>query len=107
MSYTSNSTAEQFIVFSEIYYNPHKDWKDADWKVTVDGKPANHIRVNFMLRGMKIPAGSHTIAFKFEPSTVIFSENISLASSLAVLLLVLGSIFMEVRKKEAPQTEDV
>ncbi|MCX6351870.1 MAG: hypothetical protein NTX03_08400, partial [Bacteroidetes bacterium] len=106
VSYTSNSSAEQFIVFSEIYYNPHKDWKDADWKVTVDGKPSNHIRVNFMLRGMKIPAGSHTIEFKFEPPTVAFSENISLASSIAVILLVLGSIFMEVRRKDTPEPED-
>jgi hypothetical protein len=38
-----------------------------DWKVTVDGRPAPLLRANFIMRGVAVPAGEHTVDFRFDP----------------------------------------
>ncbi|MBL4670395.1 MAG: hypothetical protein JKY30_14185, partial [Flavobacteriales bacterium] len=48
MVYNSNSTTENFAVFSEIWYKGN-----VDWKAYIDGKETEFIRVNYLLRGMK------------------------------------------------------
>ncbi|MGP8217786.1 MAG: YfhO family protein [Bacteroidia bacterium] len=90
--YNSQSNGQQLAVFSEIYY------KDG-WDAFIDGKPSDYIRVDYVLRAMTIPAGNHTIEFKFEPKQYAIGEKISLASSLILLLSALGMLFMEFRKK--------
>ena len=62
-------------------------------KVDVDG--FNHVRVNYLLRGMKIPAGEHEIVFEFNPKKFVDGEKVSLASSLIILLLIGGWLFSE------------
>jgi len=51
LKYQSNNTNDGFAVFSEVYY-------PKGWKTFIDGEPVNHMRVNYILRGMKIPAGN-------------------------------------------------
>lgn len=77
---------DQFAVFSEVYY----EGTDNDWKTFIDGKPANHIRVNYILRGMEIPEGKHEIVFRFEPISYFLGEKISLAFSILLLAMVVG-----------------
>ena len=37
-----------------------------NWRVTVDGKPAELLRCNFIMRGVYLPApGRHTVEFSF------------------------------------------
>ena len=94
--YESNSAAGAIAVFSEIYYAK-------GWNATVDGKPADYFRCNYILRGMKLPAGRHTIEWKFEPVSYYTGEKIAMASSALILLLFFGVVGMEVmkgRKKE-------
>jgi len=59
---------------------------------------------------MVVPAGSGTIEFKFEPKIWIVGERISFASSLLLILLVLGTIGLEIRnavaKKNSPSKVD-
>jgi hypothetical protein len=86
LEYESNTTADQFAVFSEVWYGP-----DKGWKVTIDGIPVEHIRVNYILRGMNVPAGKHKITFVFDPDTFKVGETISLVSSILLLLLLLFS----------------
>jgi len=81
LSYTSSASKDQLAVFSDIYY-------PEGWNAYVDGKPASHIRLNYVLRGMKIPSGNHSIDFKFEPTVYKNGERIALASSIVLLLLV-------------------
>ena len=50
LTYRSNTHKEQFAVFSEIYYKE-------GWNAYIDGVLTPHVRVNYVLRGMKIPAG--------------------------------------------------
>lgn len=44
------------------------DRYDKDWRVTVDGQPADILRANFIMRGVELPAGAHTVVFEFRPS---------------------------------------
>ncbi len=90
LKYSSNSINDGIAIFSEIYY-------DKGWNAYVDGKSAPHFRVNYVLRGMQVPAGQHTIEFKFEPKTYKFGESISLASSILLLLLLAFVSFKELR----------
>lgn len=82
MTYKSNAASEQLAVFSEIYY-PH------GWHATIDGVPAEHFRVDWILRGMFIPEGEHTIEFRFQPKTYIAMMRIASISSLLIVLYLL------------------
>ena len=81
--YKSSSPENEFAVFSEVWYGGNPDWT-----VTVDGKQADFVRVNYILRGMQVPAGDHTIVFEYKPSPQ--GGMITLGASLLGLLLVLG-----------------
>lgn len=87
LSYTSNTASEQFAVFSEIWYGPNKGWQ-----AYIDGEAVDHVRVNYILRGMKVPAGQHKIEFKFDPKVYSRGRTISFISSLLILLGLLGVI---------------
>ncbi len=91
LTYASEARTEQLAVFSEIYY-------DKGWKAFIDGKPADHFRANYVLRAMRIPAGKHEIEFRFEPKVYFIGEKISFASSLLLILLLLGFAGNELRK---------
>jgi hypothetical protein len=90
--YECNSKKEQLAVFSEIYY-------DKGWNAYVDGKLTPHFRVNYILRAMVLPAGKHKVEFRFEPRSYKVGEKISLASSLLLILLVIGSFGLVFRAK--------
>lgn len=92
--YTSSNTKEGFGVFSEIYY-------PKGWKATIDGKETKIYNVNYVLRGLQIPAGKHTIAFQFEPQVVKTGSMISLVSFLGMLVLIGFGIFTEIKKRKA------
>jgi len=92
--YESNAKNEGLAVFSEIYYNVRNEWK-----VTIDGKPADMIRANYVLRALRIPAGKHTIQFRFEPVSIAVGNKIDLVSSLLLIALVVGAVVVEVKKK--------
>ena len=80
LTYRTKTEKEQFVVFSEIYY------KDG-WNAYIDGKLTNHFRVNYVLRGMKIPAGEHEIEYKFEPKVIQQGGMISLFSYISIILV--------------------
>jgi hypothetical protein len=82
--YDAKSTSDQFAVFSEIWYGP-----DKGWKVSIDDQPSEFIRVNYALRGMKIPPGEHTITFEFRPKSFYLGEVVSNIASLTLLAIVL------------------
>jgi len=84
--YETNSPSDQFAVFSEIYY-PN------GWNAYIDGKISPHIGVNYVLRGMEIPAGRHKVEFKFEPKTYKTGNMIALFGSILLILTVIISIY--------------
>ncbi len=91
VEYEVNSNSPQFAVFSEVYY-------PLGWNAYLDGKKTEYCNVNYILRGMSVPAGKHTIRFVFEPASVKQGKSIMFMASIAVLLSLLGGLFMHFRK---------
>jgi len=91
LSYKAKADTEQLAVFSEIYY-------EKGWNAYIDGKLVPHMRANYVLRAMKIPAGEHNVEFKFEPSIWKVGNTISLIGSILFYLIILGSVFILVKK---------
>ena len=85
--YNTSAASDQMAVFSEIWYNGNRDWKSY-----LDGKEYKHVRVNYFLRGMKVPAGQHEIVFEFKPVVYAQGETISLISWWILVLGVLAFI---------------
>lgn len=92
LKYESNNNNDGFAVFSEIYYSK-------GWKAFIDEQSVPIVKVNYVLRGLEIPKGNHTIEFKFEPEVVKTGSAISLASSAVLLLLLLAGVFYKVKNK--------
>jgi hypothetical protein len=91
LSYTSNTVNAGLAVFSEMYYAK-------GWKAYIDGKETPIYRADYVLRAIEIPAGKHVVEFKFEPQVVQTGSTIALISSIGMLLLLIGGIYVD-RKK--------
>lgn len=94
LKYEAVNSHEGFAIFSEIYY-------PKGWHVYVDGEEYEHMRVNYILRGMKLPAGHHEIEFKFDPEVVKTGSLIALASSVLLGLLLIAGVFYEFKQKKS------
>ncbi|MBC2844930.1 YfhO family protein [Winogradskyella flava] len=92
LKYESNNPNDGFAVFSEIYYAN-------GWNAYLDGNVVPHQRVNYVLRGMEVPIGNHTIEFKFEPEVVKTGSSIALGSSAILGILLLLGIFYHFKQR--------
>lgn len=92
--YKYSASSEKLAVFSEIYY-------PKGWKAYIDGKESDHFRADYVLRAMALPAGEHEVKFVFKPQTYYTGNTISLASSLALILMLAGYIAYGFRKKQS------
>jgi hypothetical protein len=90
IKYKSENNGDGLAVFSEMYYKN-------GWNAYIDGKLTDHFPVDYVLRAMEIPAGKHTIEFKFEPQIIQTGGTITLISSIGMLLLLAGGIYFESR----------
>ncbi|GIR82192.1 MAG: hypothetical protein CM15mP83_9180 [Flavobacteriaceae bacterium] len=82
LRYRATVSSTAFAVFSEMYY-PH------GWKSFINGEEVSHHRVNYALRGLLIPAGTHEILFRFEPDVIARGSRIRLAGYGIFSLIVL------------------
>jgi uncharacterized membrane protein YfhO len=57
------------------------------------------LRADYVLRALEIPAGKHTIEFKFEPKPYLVGNKITMASSWILLILVIGGLGFTVKKE--------
>ncbi len=87
LSYQTNAPEETFAVFSEVWYPPEKGWQ-----AYIDGDPVDHIRVNYLLRGLRIPAGQHKVEFIFQPESFYTGRTLSRIFSAVILLGLLGFV---------------
>lgn len=93
MVYETRSNGTNLLVFSEIYY--------PDWTATIDGKPAELGRVNYVLRALKVPAGTHQIKMEFKPASIPVTNGVAWAAMAVIALLFLLLILREVKKARA------
>ena len=92
LTYDVNSKNGGVVVFSEVYY--------PEWTATIDGKPANVGRVNYLLRAVNVEPGSHKVVLDFHPKSVTITETISYIASTILLLAIIGIVVFEWRKKK-------
>lgn len=95
LKYTYEAAQAGMVVFSEIYY-------PAGWQAYLDGQPVEHIRANYVLRAMQVPAGKHTIEFRFAPDSYQTGNTISLISSVLLMLVIAGAIVYGVKRGNKP-----
>ena len=112
LRYAYSTDSERPAIFSEIYYP--KGWKawiepagsygqvrNGHYQPTADAREIELFRANWMLRGALLPEGEGTVVMRFEPDSYQLGENISRACSIALILLLLGSVVgMFFSKKE-------
>jgi hypothetical protein len=91
ISYKSETTQNQLAVFSEIYYKK-------GWNAYIDGVLATHIRVNYILRGLQIPAGNHLIEFKFEPTIIAKGNFVNIVSLAIFILIVSFGVYKKIKR---------
>ena len=99
LKYDFRASADQLVVFSEIYY-------PAGWKSYIDGKEVPHFKTDYVLRGMEVPAGNHEIVFRFEPQSYRTGTKVQIASSILLILLCAGSLFIVLKKKQSTSASD-
>ena len=92
LKYKSNNKNLGLAVFSEIYYA-------SGWVSFIDGEEVNHCNLDYVLRGIEIPAGEHIIEFKFEPQVIKTGSTIALASSVLVGILILLGVWYQLKFK--------
>ena len=85
LDYETTSSAPGTVVFSEIYY-PY------GWKASIDGTPASHFRVDYLLRAINVPAGKHHVSFVFDPDSVRKGDRIATVCVFLMYLLILAAI---------------
>ncbi len=96
LTYTSKNPEMGLAVFSEMYY-AH------GWNAYIDNQQTDYFKADYVLRALKVPAGTHTIEFKFEPEIMAKGGKITLTTSLILGLVILGGIgfsIWPIRKKE-------
>lgn len=85
LDYTYSTSAPGTMVFSEIYY-PY------GWKATLDGESIDHYRVNYLLRAVNVPAGTHNIHFTFDPDSIRKGNVIATVCIVIMYAFMLGAI---------------
>lgn len=90
--YEAKTDRERLLVFSEIYY-PH------GWHLTINGKPAEIKRVNYLLRAVMLPAGEHKLEMSFDPKSVHTTELISYIAQALLAIATIALLVLGIRKK--------
>ena len=93
IDYKFSAKTNQFAVFSEIYYSE-------GWDAYIDGKKSDYLRVDYLLRGMPVPAGDHAIQFRFEPHSYKLGYMLNTWFSLAIYALFFAALYTEWRKRQ-------
>ena len=96
--YRYTSSEGGLCVFSEIYY-------DKGWKAYIDGREVDYLRVDWLLRGMVVPAGSHTIEWRFRAPMFSLVEGVTLCFSLIILGGLVVWTAVEVLKKRKQKSK--
>jgi hypothetical protein len=92
ITYSSNTKSEQFAVFSEIYY-------PEGWTATIDGKKVEIVKTDYLLRGLKIPAGKHTIEFAFDLPKYHTSGKLASIATILIFIALATGLYMDRKKK--------
>ena len=86
-------------VFSEVYF----PW---GWHVTIDGKPAELGRVNYVLRALNIPAGEHEVEMVFDPQSLHTTDMLARIAIILIYVALAGGIAVNVARMVKTRREE-
>lgn len=90
----AEASGNNLLFLSEVYY--------PDWKVYIDGQPAEILKTNYLFRGVVVPKGKHKIEFKFESSTYYMGKNLSMGTNIllvAIFGVAIGGMYFRRKKR--------
>ena len=88
-------TGDGFLILADQYY--------PGWKAYVDGTETKVLRANEILRGVTVPAGKHTVTFRYEPAYLIPAMILSLIAFTGFLII--GLLGLRKEDEALPETE--
>ena len=97
LEYSASIEKEGLVVFSEVWY-------PESWTATLDGVPVETIRVNYVLRGLRIPAGDHTVEWKCEGPS---GSALPLLSNLFLIIMIIGSSWYGLKQSKKETVEQI
>ncbi|QCD42124.1 hypothetical protein E7747_07450 [Duncaniella dubosii] len=68
------------------------------WTATIDGKPVELGRVDYVLRAMRVPAGDHEIVMSFDPPSLHTTDTLATVSIVIIYLALLAAIVLSAGK---------
>lgn len=86
LTYSSNTNQTELAIFSEVYY-------EDGWKAYIDGKEQEILKVNYILRGLEVPAGKHDIEFVYALSKYNNAKIVAWTGSILIFLLLIGNFY--------------
>jgi hypothetical protein len=75
---------------------------DPNWKVSVDGQPAQLLRCNSMMRGVRLEAGAHSVEFKFQPPVELLFVSLT---GIVLALGIAGVLVIGKKNDDSPEAE--
>ena len=85
LEYTYTAKNGAIAAFSEIWF----PW---GWEATIDGESARIGRVDYVLRALRLPAGSHKIEFRFDPKSVKVTNTVSYIAVTAIYVVGIAAL---------------
>lgn len=98
LSYRSHSTTGGVAVFSEVFF----PW---GWTATIDGKPAEIGRVDYVLRAMRVPAGDHEIVMTFDPPSLHATDTLATVAIILIYIALAVAAGLAVRRFAAKKPD--
>lgn len=95
LTYDVRSATGGIVVFSEIFY--------PEWTATVDGKPVEIGRVDYVLRALNVDKGHHKMVLTFDPKSVKQTETVAYLSYGVLLLVVLFAVYFKRKEDKKAQ----
>jgi uncharacterized membrane protein YfhO len=71
--------------------------KNGHYQPTEDGKSIDLFRADWILRGAILPKGEGQLVMRFEPDSYQLGKDISRASSILLLLVLLGAAVYRIK----------
>ena len=94
--YSYSGKGNEIAVFSEIYY-------PKGWNAYIGDKLVPYFQANYVLRALVLSEGTYDITFKFEPISYRLGKQISMASSLLLLLFIGFVLYKNITLKKSPK----
>ncbi|MHA7130027.1 hypothetical protein [Algoriphagus namhaensis] len=89
--YSADMSQEGLVVFSEIYY-------PVGWTATISGQESEILRVNYLLRGLRVPEGSHEIIFEFAPKSYTATKTPMIIFQYLIVLSLIGGLYFSFKE---------